>query len=102
MKNEKLIYCGLILGFLAAASALCMLNAKAIAMATSGKGHEVYLTFHLTPISYNGFLILEVTILLALLFAGGLWLRERLLERSLLKKYPKRQGKPQEGRHENQ
>ncbi|HJW04800.1 MAG TPA: hypothetical protein VJ548_16090, partial [Azospira sp.] len=91
-KMPWLISFGFFAAGLASLAGLGFMVSRAFEMVLSGRGLETYRTFGLVEFNWLSFLILLAAIILAIVIAMFLRLREYLLWRSLEKKYgsPKR------------
>ena len=86
----KWMIVGLVLAFLGSVAALYQIIATAIEKVAAGQGHLTYRTAWLYEFTYSGVLIFIAAALLALLVAGGFWLREWWLWRDFERKYGSR------------
>jgi len=77
---------GLALVFVGSVAAVYQIVATAIEKVAAGQGHLTYQTVWLYEFTYSGVLILIAASLLALLVAGGFYLREWWLWRDLERK----------------
>lgn len=78
---------GLVVLGLASVSGLAYMSSMAVKMVESGRGLETYRTFWLVEFNWLGFLVLCAAVVLALVVAGFLRLREHMQWRSLERKY---------------
>lgn len=78
---------GFLLGGLASISGLAYMLSTAVQMLASGRGLETYRTFWLVEFNWLGFLVSCAAIVIALVVAAFLRLREYLQWRSLERKY---------------
>jgi hypothetical protein len=83
----KWMVIGFVVVGLAAFAGLGYMLSTAIQMVASGRGLETYRTFWLVEFNWVGFLVLCAAVLVALLVAAGLRLREHMQWRSLERKY---------------
>ena len=77
---------------LASIAALGRMLWSAFEKVISGHGLDTYRTVWLVEFNYIGVLVLFGAVVLALIFAGGLWFHEWRQIRSLEKKYGPRSG----------